>query len=137
MTLQIFWALVSERLPPTEDREVLGEDIDQAAVDAPVAGDHPVPRDLLLGHAEVEAAVLHELVQLLEGAVVEEQLHPLAGGELALPVLALAPLGAAPLHGAPDLVPENVDRFRHQRPGHGRRGQRGVRAGCDTAPPCS
>src|SRR5206468_6197531 len=84
-----------------------------AAVDAPVSGDHPVPRDLLLGHAEVEAAVLDELVQLLEGALVEEQLDPLAGGELALPVLALAPLGAAPLHRAPHLVPENVARFRH------------------------
>ncbi len=56
--------------------------------------------------------MLDERVQLLEGAVVEKDLHPLAGGELALPVLALAPLGTAPLHGAPDLVPENVDRFR-------------------------
>ena len=55
-----------------EDGEVLGEDEDEAAVDAAVAGDDAVAGNLLLGHAEVEAAVLDELVELLEGALVEE-----------------------------------------------------------------
>ena len=62
-----------------EDREVLGEDVDEPAVDAAVAGDHAVARDLLVGHAEVEAAVLDELVELLEGALVEQQRRPARG----------------------------------------------------------
>ena len=96
-----------------EDREVLGEDVDETPVDAAVAGDDAVARDLLLGHAEVEAAVLDQLVELLEGALVEEELDALAGGELAFPVLALAPLGATPLLGSPDLVAEDVQSLRH------------------------
>ena len=85
-----------------EHGEVLREDEDQAAVHAPVAGDDAVAGDLLLGHAEVEAAVLDQLVQLLEAALVEQQLDALARGELALRVLALAALGAAALLGARD-----------------------------------
>ena len=50
-----------------EHGEVLGEDVDETAVDPAVAGDDAVAGDLLLRHAEVQAAVLDELVQLLEG----------------------------------------------------------------------
>ena len=56
-----------------EDREVLGEDAHEPAVDAAEAGDDAVAGDLLVGHAEVEAAVLDELVELLEGALVEQR----------------------------------------------------------------
>ena len=79
-----------------EDGEVLAEDEDQPAVDRAVAGDHAVARDLLLRHAEIRGAVLDEHVPFLEGAGVEQQLEPLARGELALGVLRLdAPLAAA------------------------------------------
>ena len=50
-----------------EDGEVLREDVDQAAVDAAVAGDEAVAGDDLLVHAEIAAAVGDELVELLEG----------------------------------------------------------------------
>ncbi len=50
--------------------------------------------------------MLDELVELLEAVLVEEQLHPLAGGELALAVLALPTLRTAAVLGPPDLVTE-------------------------------
>ncbi len=56
-----------------------------------MAGDHAVARDELVAHSEVAASVGDELVQLLEGARVEQPINPLAGGELAgvaLPLLA-------------------------------------------------
>ena len=70
-----------------EDGEVLGEDEDEAALDASVAGDEAVAEELLLVHAEVVAAVGDELVGLFEGALVEEELDALAGGHFALLVL--------------------------------------------------
>src|SRR3546814_7125102 len=78
-----------------EDREVLAEHEDQAAVDGAVAGHHAVAGDLLLLHAEVEAAVLDIHVPLLEGALVEQDLQALARGQLALGVLRLDALLAA------------------------------------------
>jgi hypothetical protein len=71
-----------------EHGEVLAEHEDQAAVDHAVAGHHAVARDLVVGHAEVHAAVLDEHVPFLERAFVEQQLEPLAGRQLALLVLA-------------------------------------------------
>ena len=102
-----------------EDREVLREDVDEPAVDPPVARDHAVAGDLLLGHAEVQAAVLHELVELFEATLVEQDLDALAGRELAFGVLALLALGAAARLGALNLVTKHV---------HARVGQR--RAPC-------
>ena len=81
-----------------EDGEVLREGVDRPALHAPDAGDHAVAGDHLLLHAEVAAAVGDELVELLERAGVEEQFHPLAGGQLArLVLLAQARLAAAQL----------------------------------------
>jgi hypothetical protein len=97
-----------------EDREVLGEDEGQAPVDPPVAGDDAVAGDLLVRHPEVEAAVLDELVQLLEGPLVEEQLHALARGELALRVLALEALGPAALLRAAHAGGQDVPGRGHQ-----------------------
>jgi hypothetical protein len=54
--------------------------------------------------------VLDELVELLERALVEQDLDPLARGELALAVLPLAPLRAAPLLGPPDALLEVLER---------------------------
>ena len=70
-----------------EHREVLGEHVDDAAVDGAPAGDHAVAGDLGLLHAEVVAAVLDVHVELLEGVLVHQQLDALARGELAALVL--------------------------------------------------
>src|SRR5262249_28978298 len=78
-----------------EDREVLREHVDLAAVDVAVAGDHAVAGDLGLAHPEVEAAMRAQLVELDERAGIEEQLDPLARGELALAVLLFDALGTA------------------------------------------
>ncbi len=81
-----------------EDGEVLGEDADAAAVDRPVAGDDGVaPRPVLL-HVEVERAVAHERVELLERARIQQLLDPLARGHLAAGVLLLLGLGRG-VHG--------------------------------------
>ena len=60
-----------------------------------MAGDDAVARDDLLGHAEVEAAMGDELVELLERAGIEQQLDPLARRQLAGGVLAIEPRLAA------------------------------------------
>ncbi len=70
-----------------EDREVLGEDEDRAAVDGAPAGDDAVARDPDVRHAEIDRAVLDEHVELLERAPVQEEFDPLPGGELAARVL--------------------------------------------------
>ena len=77
-----------------EDAEVLGKGVGGAAVDATVARDDPVARNPLLGHPKVLAAVLHQLVELLEALLIEKQVEPLASGKLAFGVLPLNPLGA-------------------------------------------
>ena len=88
-----------------EDGEILGEDEDQAAVDRAPAGDHAVAGELLLGHAEIDRAVLDEDAVFLERALVEQRLDAFAGGELAALVLgrdallAAAEMGLGPAPG--------------------------------------
>ena len=65
------------------------------AVDRAPAGDHAVAVGSLLLHAEIGAAMGDEHVELLKGALVEQQLDPLARGQLALGVLRVDPLLAA------------------------------------------
>ena len=78
-----------------EDRDVLGEDRDRAAVDRAVPGDDAVAEGALGVHAEVAGPVPGELVELGERARVEQGLDPLAGGHLPRRVLLLdGPLGA-------------------------------------------
>jgi hypothetical protein len=84
LTILAAWA---PRQRAAEHREVLGEHVDDLAVDRAPAGDHAVAGDLLVLHAEVGAAVLDEHVELLEAVFVEEQVDALAGGQLALGVL--------------------------------------------------
>ncbi len=64
-----------------EDGEVLGEDVHQAPVDLAEARDHAVAGDLHLLHAEVVAAVQDELVDLREGALVEQDGDAFPGRE--------------------------------------------------------
>src|SRR5271165_4698561 len=84
-------------------REVLRKHIHQPALDSPVASDESVAVNLLLGHAEVVAAVRDQLVGLFECALVEQKLDPLPGRHLALFVLAFAAFGAPAIFG--ELVP--------------------------------
>lgn len=70
-----------------EDGEVLRVHADGAAVDRPVAGDDTVSVGAVLLDAEVGGAVPGELVELHEGTLVEQEIDPLAGGQLALGVL--------------------------------------------------
>ena len=88
-----------------EHGEVLGEHVDDAAVDRAPAGDDAVAGNLGLLHAEIDAAVLDVHVELLEGALVEQELDALARGELAAGVLGLDALQAAafPRPSPPDL----------------------------------
>ena len=90
-----------------EHGEVLGEQIDGAAVDRAPAGDHAVAGDLGLLHAEFVGAVLDEHVELLERALVEQEFDALARGQFAALVLGLdAGLAAAqPRLVAPLLQP--------------------------------
>ena len=86
---------------PAEHREVLRERVHEATLDLAVARDHPVARDELRLHAEVAAAVGHELVDLAERPGVEEEVDSLARGQLARVVLAPLPgLAAAGLRTA-------------------------------------
>ena len=83
-----------------ENREILREDEDLAPVDRAPAGDDTVAGDLLgLVHPEIDAAMLHEHVEFLEAAVVQQQFKAFARGQLALGVLRLDPLVAAALAG--------------------------------------
>src|SRR5690606_1576039 len=78
---------------------------DEAALDRAVAGDDAVAEDLLLLEAEARGAVRDEAVQLDEAALVEQEVEPLARGELAARVLRLdAGLPAAQLGLAPQLL---------------------------------
>ncbi len=78
-----------------ENREVLREDADLASLDGAVAGDHAVARDAPLVHPEVVAAMGLELVELDEGAAVEQEFDPLARGQAARLALAALPIFAA------------------------------------------
>src|SRR2546430_6744553 len=76
-------------------REILTEHKDEPAVDRAVAGHDPVTRDLLLGHAEILAAVLDKHVPFLEGTRVEQDIEALARCQLAALMLRLDAAGAA------------------------------------------
>jgi hypothetical protein len=60
-----------------------------------MARDDAVARNLLIGHAEIEAAVGDELVDFLERSAIEQQFHALARRQLAGGVLLFEPLLAA------------------------------------------
>jgi hypothetical protein len=82
-----------------EDGEVLGEDVHQAAVDPAGAGDDAITGEDLLLESEVGGAVGDEAIELDEAALVEQEIQPLSGGELALLVLLSNPIGASALLG--------------------------------------
>ena len=70
-----------------EHGKVLAENEDQPPVHGAIAGDDAVARDLVRVDAEIVAAVLDEHVPFLEGTGVEQELEPLARGQLAAAML--------------------------------------------------
>ena len=80
-----------------ENGEILGEEIDDAAIDrAPAGNDAVAGNFVFLVHAEIDAAVLHEHVEFLEGIMVEQQFDAFARRQLAAAMLRVdAPLTAA------------------------------------------
>ena len=78
-----------------EDGEVLGEDIDEPAVDRAGTGDDAVAGNALAFHAEVDAIVLDVHVIFFEAALIEQHGEPLAGCQAALRMLGLDTFFAA------------------------------------------
>ena len=74
-----------------EDREVLAEDEDQPAVDGAVAGDDAVAEEVLPVQPELRRAMRDERVELDERAGIQQEVEPLARGQLAPGMLALDP----------------------------------------------
>ena len=60
--------------------EILGKDVDEAAIHRAIADDHSLARGLDLGHAEIGASMLDKGVKLDEGTCVDQGLDPFAGG---------------------------------------------------------
>ncbi|GAA3695794.1 hypothetical protein GCM10022420_096880 [Streptomyces iranensis] len=89
-----------------EDGEVLGEHGHRAAVHRAVPGDDAVAVGAVVVQAEVGGAVPGELVELHEGALVEQQLDPLTGRQLALDVLLFDGACGAGVRRLPDTALE-------------------------------
>ena len=73
----------------TEHREVLAEDEYEPAIDGAVASHHAIAEDMVFGETEFRRAMGHEGIELNERTWIEQQVEPLAGGQLAPRVLAL------------------------------------------------
>ncbi len=108
---------VGFRQRSAEDGEVLRERVDRPSLDAAGARDDPVAGHDLLLHPEVEAAVGDELVDLVEGAGVEQEIDPLARRELPDVVLPFQAIVAAAAFGAALEVGEMRERI-HDLGGH-------------------
>ncbi len=71
----------------TVDGEILSEGKDLSSVDGAVAGDHAVPGNDVLVHVKITTAMFDKGINLLEAAVVKEQLKTLTGRHLPSVVL--------------------------------------------------
>jgi len=98
--------------------KIVGEDEDRSTVDLAVARDDAVGQKLLFLHPEGVVAVGAELVELVEGVVVEEVVDTLAGGHLPLIVLFGNAVFTAALAGFFAFCPQLLDAVvhRHRRP---------------------
>ncbi len=113
----------------TEDGEILAEHEDKAAVDRARARHHAVAGDVALVHAEVDAIMLDEHVELFERAFVEEDLQPLTGSQTPLGVLGVDALLSAAQAGLGASLVELLEGRGHRSPFLGG----GVRAHCTVA----
>ncbi len=68
-------------------REILTEDKDQTTIDRAIAGHHAVTRPLVLRHAKIGTAMLHEHVPFLKGIRIEQQFDTFPRRQPALGVL--------------------------------------------------
>ncbi len=84
----------------TKNGAVLGKDKDLAAIDQAMARYHAVTGIYLLVHPKILRTMFDQLIELLKGCVVEQELNPLARSHLAVGVLLLDARGAAAGFGA-------------------------------------
>ncbi len=70
-------------------REVLGKNVNQAAVDGAAAGNHAVAVRMALVHSEVGAAVLYKHVKFFKAAFVQQQGQAFPGRHFSFGVLGL------------------------------------------------
>ena len=98
---------------PAKDGKILAEDKNQPPVHRAVAGDHAIAGDFLFIDAEIVAAVLDEHVPFLEGTGIEQQVEPLARGQLAAAVLGLDAARPAAGPGRLALSFQAVENFLH------------------------
>ncbi len=96
-----------------EHGEILAEEEHQPAVDRARSGDDAIAGNGLVRHAEIDAIMLDIHVELLERSLVEQDLDPLARGELALGVLRSDALLAATHPGGLAPALKLLDRRRH------------------------
>ena len=99
MTLQIFCAWRSDSEPPNTVKSWLKTKTSRPLI-VPEPVTTPSPGMRCVVHAEVDAVVLDVHVELLEAAFVEQDLEPLARGQLALGVLRVDPLLPPPSRAA-------------------------------------
>src|SRR3546814_4998909 len=66
---------VAFRQRAAENGEVLTEDIDEAAVDRPRAGDDAIARNLLILHPEIDAIMLDIGIEFFERAFVKQHVE--------------------------------------------------------------
>ena len=88
MIFTIFSAWVSDKRA-AKNREILGENIHQAAIDGAVARHYAIAEVVFFVQAEVFGAVHHKLANFLKRAFVHQQVDPFAGRELAFFVLGI------------------------------------------------
>jgi hypothetical protein len=93
--------------------KILGKGEHRPAVHQAVSGNHTVGGNLDLRHAEIDAAVLNEHVDLPKGSLVEQLAHPFAGGQLAFFLVLGDQLFSAHLKDARFARLEILDFFLH------------------------
>jgi hypothetical protein len=66
-----------------KNRKVLGEDVNQPAIDPTVSGYHPVPENLLVFHAEIRTTMHYEFIEFLESSLIQKVFNPFPGRQFA------------------------------------------------------
>ena len=94
----------------------MAEHIDLTAIHRAPARDHAVPGGLFRFHAEVNAAMGDEHVELFERPLVQQKLDPLARRQLALGVLGIHPALPSALTGDSAALFQLVQNVFHGRP---------------------
>ena len=99
---------------PTENREILRENEDRAAVHQTMTRDHAVTGDRLFLHPEIAAVMFDEHVVFFERSFVDQGLDPFPGRKFAFGVLGIDPFFAAADTGACTFFFELPDDVLHE-----------------------